>query len=248
VNKKIDVAIVSYLNTLPFIHGFQHTQEGKEFNLILATPRDCASLFIENKVDIALIPVAVLTELKDNKIISDFCIGCDGKVRTVCLFYKNDIDDLDEILLDTHSRTSILLIQILMEKYFHKKVKYIPSDINENIEISNNQAILAIGDKVFDIEKKYKHKIDLGEAWKEWTNLPFAFAVFIAKSDVSYITIQKLNAAITYGIENISELNLTEYSSIDSLENYLKNNISYALDTKKMKALGLYLEYLKERE
>ena len=238
----MDVAIVSYLNTLPFIHGFDNTSAGKDFNLILATPRDCAELFMTNKVDMALIPVGVLPLIPEYNIISDYCIGCNGAVRTVCLFYENNFDDIDEILLDTHSRTSVLLIQILMKKYFNKNVKYVNFDFGEKLILNKNQAVLAIGDKVFELEKNYTNKVDLGLAWKDWTTLPFAFAVFVATTKISLEHIEKLNSVLKYGIDHKSEIDFNEYAEINNLEEYLNNNISYEFDEEKEKALGLFLE------
>ena len=163
MRKRVNVAIVSYLNTLPFIYGFKNHKVGKNFNLILATPRECADLFIDGKVDISLLPVGVLPSLSDYKIISNYCIGCDGPVRTVCLFYLNSIDDVTEILLDSDSRTSVLLIQILMKKFYKRKIRFIPTVFgNSNFILKDHQGILAIGDKTFELEKIYK-KIDLHE-------------------------------------------------------------------------------------
>lgn len=246
MRKRVNVAIVSYLNTLPFIYGFQNHRLGQNFNLIMATPRACAELFINGKVDISLLPVGVLPTLSDYKIISNYCIGCDGKVRTVCLFYINSLDEVSEIFLDSDSRTSVLLIQILMKKYYKRNIKFMPLDVtNTNNFIENHQAILAIGDKTFELEKIYK-KIDLGEVWKEWTTLPFTFAAFVTSNVSDPETELELNECLQFGIQNIHNLNYENYKNIENLETYLTTNISYDLNDLKLEALHLFLNEAKQ--
>lgn len=246
MRKRVNVAIVSYINTLPFIYGFQNHILGKNFNLIMATPRECAELFISGNVDISLLPVGVLPTLTDYKIISNYCIGCDGKVRTVCLFYSKSIDEVTEILLDSDSRTSVLLIQILMKRFYKKKIKFIPVQFdNTTFYIDNHQAILAIGDKTFELEKKYQ-KIDLGEVWKEWTSLPFTFAAFVTNNSLEFNIELELNQCLEFGIQNIQSLNYDNYKNIENLETYLTTNISYDLNEQKIEALNLFLSEINQ--
>ena len=82
---KIRISAVKYANTYPFIYGL--TESGFEKKVILETdhPSDCAAKLISGRVDIGLIPVAALPMLKEYHIISDYCIGANGNVRTVML-------------------------------------------------------------------------------------------------------------------------------------------------------------------
>ena len=79
------IAAVSYLNTIPFIYGIQH--EGNlRAELLLTPPAGCYQNYIDGKADIALMPSAMVPTLKSTNIITDYCIGSSGKVRTVELF------------------------------------------------------------------------------------------------------------------------------------------------------------------
>ena len=82
----IKISAVSYLNTSPFIYGIEKYNFNFDINLRLNYPTECANLLINNEVDLYLIPVVIISELKTPYIISDFCIGANGKVDTVCLF------------------------------------------------------------------------------------------------------------------------------------------------------------------
>ena len=74
--------MVGYYNTLPFLHGLE---QQNTFDIRLDIPSKCITYFDSGDVDIALVPVGNLLERSDYEIITDFCIGCVGEVRTVCL-------------------------------------------------------------------------------------------------------------------------------------------------------------------
>ena len=73
---RTSIVAVSYLNTTPFIYGIQQKLLGSEFELSLEHPAKCASVLLEGKVDIGLVPVAVLPELDGYQIISDYIQLC----------------------------------------------------------------------------------------------------------------------------------------------------------------------------
>ncbi|MBK9256889.1 MAG: menaquinone biosynthesis protein [Saprospiraceae bacterium] len=244
------IVMVSYLNSKPFEYGISNSGvEISDFDIHLAHPADCASMFEEGKADIALLPVGALQEMDDYKIISDFCIACDGEVRTVCLFSDYPIETWSNVYLDSHSRTSVLLTKVLLEQFFGKKPYYKTSEVN-SVQLGVGDAILMIGDKVFDIENNYKYKYDLGKIWKDWTGLPFVFAVWVAKPYVNKKTIHSLNQKLAYGIKNIDTVISNLNSESLALLSYFKNNIKYDLAVDQRKAIDLFeykCTFLKEK-
>lgn len=232
--------MVSYLNSKPFEFGIRNINQN-DFEIITATPAKCASLFTDGSVDIALIPVGALTDLKSYEIISDYCIGCNGEVRTVCIFSNVELSKCKKLLLDDHSRTSFLLSQILVTQYLGMHLPVASLSI-ENYKHNDQDAVLMIGDKVFEYENNFKYKYDLGVLWKEWTGLPFAFAVWIAKPEINPSVIANLNSALKYGVDNLDKIIEKESSESLDLYYYFKNNIQYQLDEPKKTALNIFLE------
>ena len=106
----IKVSCVSYLNSQPFIYGLKNNSIINEIELSLDVPSVCAEKILSGKADIGLIPVAVIPQLKESHIISDYCIGADGKVETVLLLSDVPLEKIKSILLDYQSRTSVLLL------------------------------------------------------------------------------------------------------------------------------------------
>ncbi len=234
--------MVSYLNTLPFLHGLA-SEKDHPFEIILAKPSACASMFLRNECDIALIPLGALPHAEDYSLVTNYCIGCDGEVRTVVLTSNQEIGDIKTIYLDEDSRTSAILVRILFQNLWKKKPKFvqgIPSDFSS---IKKGEAILAIGDKVFDNEGKLSHSYDLGVEWKKLTGLPMTFAVFVANENIDSKYTHHLNRLLAYGVENIDKLDLNQYNHIPEIEDYFIKNISYTFDKQKWIAMKTYLEY-----
>ena len=106
----LKISAVSYLNTVPFIHGLKQSDLIHNIDLQLDYPSICADKLINRTVDLALVPVVVIPKLKDSHIISDYCIGADGAVDTVCLYSDVPITEIESIALDYQSRTSVALL------------------------------------------------------------------------------------------------------------------------------------------
>lgn len=235
------VAIVSYLNTRPFLHGLLN-QTNNEYDLLLIDPAACAEAYKANKVDIALVPVGALMSIGEYQMITDFCIGCDQEVRTVCLMSNQIIHDIDTIYLDNQSRTSAVLIQVLMKHHFKHDCEFIHG-LPEDFILQNGCGMLLIGDKVFDAEKRFAYTYDLGTEWLKFTSLPFVFAVWVAKKHVTHEQISNLNRTFNNGIQNY--YSSTEFKHLDEgLKKYYTQNISYVLDEQKIKGMALFLKYM----
>ena len=93
-NPKIKVSAVSYLNTLPFIYGINNSEVVNDIKLSLDIPSDCGMKLLSGEVDLGLVPVAILPQLKEYHIISDYCIGAEGKVDSVALYSDVPLDEI----------------------------------------------------------------------------------------------------------------------------------------------------------
>lgn len=244
--RKFRISALSYSNTFPFVLGLNQLLVNEAYILDFEVPSLTAERFFNGEVDMALVPVGALLSMSDYKIISNYCIGANGKVKTVCLYTNVHIEEIEKIYLDTDSRTSMRLVQILA-KYFWK-ISPIFVKLEPGQKIENNQAVLLIGDKTFGVSDKYKFTFDLAEEWKKFTNLPFVFALWIAKNSVPDFIVDNLNDALKFGLSNIKELKNHFDLPVNSqeYEDYIENYIDYNLDETKKEAMKLFLDYAKE--
>lgn len=240
---KYDVVMVSYLNSKPFVYGLEHHAAAHKFKIALAPPSLCATTFQEDKADIALIPVGALESIGDHRIVSNYCIGCDGTVRTVCIFSNTQMDEISHVYLDEDSRTSVLFAKILFSGYFKKSVIFINAIKYQDLR--HGEASLLIGDKVFYIEDKFAYKYDIGEIWKTWMGLPIAFAVWVAKPRIDDGVIEALNTALHFGLSHMEEAIAPYMTEHLDLDRYFRENIDYNLNDEKLKSLQVFRDWRK---
>jgi len=247
--KKIKVSAVSYLNTLPFLYGIKNSEVEKEIDLSLDIPSDCAKKLLSGEVDLGLVPVAILPQLKEYYIISDYCIGAEGEVDSVALYSDVPLNEIENILLDYHSKTSVNLVQVLAKKYWDISPNWINTTEGFEYEIEGKTAGVIIGDRTFNLSKVYKCKYDLAEEWRKFTGLPFVFACWVSNKELPVSFITQFNKALEQGVNNIGEVvkGYNEASiSKENLLTYLTNNISYSLDENKRKAIDKFLGLIKK--
>ena len=246
MNKRhIRISALSYSNTFPFVYAMRHKLEGRVGELNYEVPAVSAQRFKNHEVDIALIPVASLLEMSDYQIITDYCIGSYGEVKSVALFSKIPLESIRNIYLDTESRSSVNLVKILAKNSWKINPEWI--SLPENSDALELDSVVLIGDKTFKYQNKFPYVYDLSLEWKKFTGLPFVFAVWVARNSISNEIIDELNQVFSYGLERIPDLyNEFDISiSREEFEEYLNRYIDYNLDANKRKAIELFISYLK---
>jgi chorismate dehydratase len=249
--EKIRISAVRYANTYPFIYGL--TESAFDQKAIIETdhPSDCAAKLISGRADLGLIPIAAIPFLKESYITSDYCIGANGKVRTVQIMSNSSFNDVKRVFLDYRSMTSVNLVKVIAGRFWERDLLWInTSEYFDFKSIGNNEAVVLIGDQCFEYENQYHYKIDLAEEWKKYTGLPFVFACWVANKPLSPEFTNDFNDALSLGVNNIDKVaeRFRESGSITGTElrKYLTENIDFILDNKKRDAMNLFLEYLKE--
>ncbi len=249
--EKTRVSIVSYLNSKPFLYGLNKSLIAKEIDLSLDIPSKVAAKLAFNLADIGLIPVAGLEDLNDYQIIGDYCIGSVGKVRTVVLVSDVPLEQVETVLMDYQSRSSVLLAKVLAKFYWKKSFNW-ENTCNgfQHRSIKGKTAGVVIGDRVFDIENNFRFSYDLSEEWYDFTHLPFVFAVWAANKKVTKSFETAFNGALSFGIENMAEIIGMEqynYPKVD-IADYFAQNISFELDNEKRDGMKKFLELARKLE
>lgn len=239
------ISAVSYLNSKPFIYGLYRSDLANEMDLSLDIPSVCAQKLLHGEVDLALAPVAIIPELPEAHIISDYCIGAVGQVKTVCIFSNVPIREVKRLYLDFHSRSSVALARILCDKHWHIQPEFVPATEGFEQHIGGTTAAVIIGDRAIGRDKQFTYTYDLAEAWMNWTGLPFVFAAWISTKPIAESLVERFNAALQIGIDHIPELTkiLPTMPGFD-VEEYFRHQISYELDEPKWLALNRFLGLL----
>ena len=242
MERKIRVGAVSYLNTKPLIYGFEHGMMAESVELKIDFPSKIAGMLLEDEIDVGLVPVSIIPEMKEHYIISDYCIGCDGAVASVGLFSDVPLNKIERILLDYQSRTSVELLKILIREYW-KIDPILETTLGEyQSKISGTTAALVIGDRALEQRKISPFIFDLGLEWKKFTGLPFVFAAWVSNKKLPKDFVNSFNESNDIGLNKIETIVHENPFSKFNLKEYYTKYISFQFNDEKRKAMKLFLQ------
>ncbi len=239
---------MSYLNTKPLLYGIQNSPIINEISLIEDYPSRIADKLLTNEIDIGLVPVALIPEMKEYHICTNYCIACDGPVASVCLFSEVPVSEIKTVMLDYQSRTSVLLAEILFEKYWKLNPVFVQAGADFLNQIGGATAAVVIGDRALHLRSGSAYVYDLGEAWKNMTGLPFVFAAWISNKALDSSWIGRFNQANASGVQNIPMVLEQITDHFFDFKKYYTHHLNYVLDENKMKGLNLFLKMLADKK
>jgi predicted solute-binding protein len=201
---------VPYWNARPLLWGL---------NAELATPVQLAEWLRDGKVDAALVPIVETMENPRYWLVDGVGIGCDGPVYSVILALGNGpLENVRRVQLDPASKTSARLTRWLLEEHYGVAPEYGGEDAAVD-------ARLMIGDPAIEFRRQHPERpvLDLGEAWKHATGLPFVFAVWALREPDQHLA-DLLREAARKGLEARDEI-----TADPLLRRYLRESIRYEL-------------------
>ncbi len=250
----IKLGSVSFLNAQPLTYAIENNLIDHEFDLIQTPPSEL-SLKLHNKdIDIGLIPVAELLKRKNYNVVPEISISSIGKVDSVILVAKQDINDLTSIAVDKRSQSSTALLRIVLEIFYGTSPEYVPKDVDSKDMLDSVDGAMLIGDsglkEYYNLSGQYKI-YDLGEIWTNETNLPFVYAVFAGHRDIIIDrNLDALSESKYYGIKIVDKIADIESQKLgidyDICYKYLTDRIKYDLGEEEIKGIVKYSELLDE--
>jgi chorismate dehydratase len=245
--KKIQVGAVSYLNTKPLLWGIERSPElMQQIELITDFPSKIAAQLLNDEIDIGLVPVAIVPQMKEYYIDSNYCIGADGDVVSVCLFSDVELGKVEKILLDYQSKTSVNLCRVLLKNYWKKNIPVEDAGPGFIDRIKGTTAAVLIGNRALQQRKHSKYIYDLAGEWKKFTGLPFIFAAWIANKKLPAGFIELFNKKNAEGLNNIEAVIAANNCDYYDLHTYFTKNISYEVTDEKRKAMDLFLSLMQQ--
>lgn len=241
---KIRIGAVSYLNTKPLVEGLAELAPEAEISFDL--PSRLAASLAENRLDIALIPSIEYLRDPSWTIVSDACIGCRGPVLSVKLLTRKPFDQIETLALDEGSRTSAALAQILLFERFSVRPKLESLPIGDGVNDTSADAVLLIGDRaIHSPEGDFIDEWDLGDRWCRWAELPFVFAMWVARAGVDVSQVEAaLAKARDRGVANLPQIAQRHADEVqlspESCLSYLRDNLYFHFGARQRQALELY--------
>jgi chorismate dehydratase len=254
---RVRLGAVGYLNARPLVCGLEPSSR---FDLRYDLPSECARLLHEGAIDLGLIPSIEYLRGGPYEIVPDLAIASDGPVASVAIFTTRPIADVRSIALDTSSRTSVALVRVLCARLFKINPALESRGPDLDDMLNRCDAALIIGDKALFQEpppapsssaSRKIEKIDLGEAWRQLTGLPFVYAFWAGRPQA--LTPDDVRALVKARDEGIGRPDALAKEYLASAPRwhalgaeYLRDNIKYYLGDREREGLQLFYRFAAE--
>src|SRR3954469_15701483 len=173
----LHVGCVKYLNARPLIRGWP---DNVEFD----HPSALCQRLAQGQLDVALVSSFEFLRNPIYRIVDGVSISSDGPVYSVVVAHRREFSDIEEIELDPASKTAVNLLRCLLAD--RGLIPRLTSRTSESFE--SGRARLIIGDQAINFRRKHADEFqfwDLGEQWKKLTGLPFVYALWLIRPEVS---------------------------------------------------------------
>lgn len=238
------IGSVPYLNAKPLVAWLHSPECTQNVEVVYEVPSMLARGLREGRLDVAMVSTFELFCNRDLALVPDVSVSADGPVKSVRLFSQVPFEHIKSVALDTSSLTSTALTRIVLTELYGINPDYMRHAPDLSAMLSACDAGLIIGDlQLFDTPARYI--LDLGEAWKRLTGLPFVYAAWLARKETASDELNRLLlTARQWGDQRLDELSV-DWSrkmelQLDRVRDYFINVMKYDLDQPKLRALEEY--------
>jgi predicted solute-binding protein len=245
----IRLGVVPYLNVQPLISHLSSQVDGVE--ICAEVPSQIVPMLERREVDVAIVPAFSLATHPEWTIVPGVGIASDGPVESVLLLSNEPLEEIRRVHLDPASMTSAALVQILLRHHWNHDVEFIRR-ARTRLRAEKGTAHLVIGDAALRARRRFSHVLDLGEAWKSWSALPFVYAVWAVRPG---FVLGSLSARLTQAPrfhnpalfnqiahEHHREVGLTKREATK----YLRDSLRFRIGDREMNGLRHYLQSCRE--
>jgi chorismate dehydratase len=247
--KPMRLGVVPFLNAQPLVWGMKDHHQ-----LFTVPPSEMGLLLKEGRLDVALAPIAAYFLYPELQIIPVAGIGAKGPVKSVRLLSHRTLGGVEKLFVDSRSQTSALLARLILKKWFGVKslvVKAVDMETFRPNQTKPWEASLQIGDSALLAPPTGMTVTDLGEEWFRFTQKPFVFAAWMARSvPIAREIEMDLLAAKNEGVKHFDEI-VKGYKGIWVFEHpkakeYLEKNVHYAYGPEEVRGQMEFQKLLKE--
>jgi len=158
---------IDYLNCYPFYFHFFEIKPVNGIKIFSGYPATLNKMLADGQLDMSPISSATCADVVNEVyVLPQFCLSSVGYVGSVILVSRVPIEDLNcrKIGLTSASHTSVVLLKILLENYYHAKPIYVPTVPRPRLE--DMDAALVIGnDAMVNTSEPASYVYDLGDLW-----------------------------------------------------------------------------------
>jgi chorismate dehydratase len=253
------ISAISYLNTAPLMWNFQHAAAESDlprrYSVEYTLPSQCAQALAEGTADIGIIPVAAYATIPGLRILPDAAIASRDAVRSILLVSLKPLEQIRTVALDSSSRTSAALVQVLFAKHFKLPARFVSAPPQLESMLRTQDAALLIGDPALKVDRSRYLTWDLGQEWRAFTGKPFVFAFWAVRAGAGTDDELAHAEADLRRSRNAGLLLISEIADVwseklglerETVISYLTHNIHYFLDPEYIEGMQLFFRYAAE--
>jgi chorismate dehydratase len=233
--QKLRISIVEFLNTAPLVWGFTDGPLAGKYELSFTVPSKCAEALRAGEADIAIIPAIEYQRIEDLVILPGMAVAAKSEVRSILLVSKKPIERARRIALDTSSRSSVALVQLLCRNFWGISPQFVRAAPNAATMLADADAALIIGDPALRIALKaedFRNRkpsgefccggdpndqiipgveslfvYDVAHQWREMTARPAVLAVWAGRRDVvTPEVVADFEASKRFGLSHVRDI------------------------------------------
>ncbi len=241
------IGSVPYLNEKPLTRWFSHTDAGRAsgVEVTYAVPSELAKMLRAGEIAAALVSSFEYFRTPGYAIVPGISISGQGEIESVRAFARAPWRKIESLALDTSSLTSAALLKILLAEQLASHPAFLHAAPALSSMLAQADACLLIGDKGMLADGDGLNVLDLGQAWRQLTSLPFVYAVWLGMAEnLTPRLVRSLASAKAWGVTQ-TEIIAEEESrrigaSVRQCRHYLTEVMDYDLGEQHLQALTLF--------
>jgi chorismate dehydratase len=245
----IRIGSVPYLNSKVLVYGLQAATPEYSFETLV--PSLLSQKLHNGGLDVALVSSIEYFRNPDYCILPDLSVSGVREMWSIQLFHRVPIKEARRVGTDPASQTTNGLLQIILYEKLQLGIELVPLTLGEDpLARTDLDGFLKIGDPCLTFKPPREYQaLDLTTAWHQFTNLPFVFAVWLARKGVDLEGVNKtLFMAKREGLRNLDAIARAEAPKLGLDLAYTKNYISkivhYDLGRTELGGMDLFRRYL----
>ncbi|MEP0773176.1 MAG: menaquinone biosynthesis protein [Acidobacteriota bacterium] len=239
---------VRFLNSRPLVAGLEAGIPAPfGYRYAAADPAECAARLASGAVAGALVPVVALAEAAGARAVPGLGVACRGAVYSVLLVSKVPLARIGRLAVHTASRTSEILARLLLSETEGIRPAGVRCSPPLEHMLAHADAAVVIGDVAMHLRGRTGLvEVDLGQAWREWTGLPFVFARWAVTPGAPPGIETLLEDSLAYAEQRWSEL-LPRWATahgigLPEVASYLGERLHFRLDEEDERGSRAFLE------
>lgn len=174
------IGCVKYLNARPLVHGLAG-------EVLFDHPTRLCEKLADGSLEVALVSSFEYLRNPIYVLVDGVCIASRGTVYSVFLAHAGELNEIEEIEVDPASQTSFNLLRCLLAESKLAPRLVLGSPFIQRA-VTPRLAKFLIGDQAIRFRERSAGALrfwDLGEEWEKLTHLPFVYALWLIRPEVT---------------------------------------------------------------